>query len=158
MGLRQRSQECAHADLACCPGTRSGRSVGRLDVPAAPPRRERTWWPHYRSQLLRCNRRDRAREYKRAAHRGAGVSQVRAEPMRIALALSFVVSIPAALVAHGDEMHSLNTPRAFSPWDLGVLGVLLIVGALYAQGVLTLSRRGGGGRRFEPIGFAIGWG
>jgi putative membrane protein len=78
--------------------------------------------------------------------------------MRIALALSLVVSIPAVLLAHGDEIHSLNTPRAFSPWDLGVLGVLLVVGALYARGALTLSRRGGVCRRFEPLAFAIGWG
>jgi putative membrane protein len=78
--------------------------------------------------------------------------------MRIALALSFVMSVPAVLLAHGDEIHSLNTPRAFSPWDLGVLGVLLVIGALYARGVLRLSRRRGSGRRFEPFAFAAGWG
>jgi putative membrane protein len=78
--------------------------------------------------------------------------------MRIALAVSLVATVPVVLIAHGDDVHSLNTPRAFSPWDLAVLGVLLVVGALYARGTLTLSRRGGAGRRFEPLAFAIGWG
>lgn len=78
--------------------------------------------------------------------------------MRIALALSLVLSARAVLIAHGDEVHSVNTPRAFSPWDLGVLGVLLVIGALYARGALTLSGRGGAGRRFEPLAFAVGWG
>jgi cytochrome c oxidase assembly factor CtaG len=65
---------------------------------------------------------------------------------------------PAVLLAHGDEIHSVNTPRAFSPWDIGVLGVLLIVGTLYRLGALKLSRRGAAGRRFEPIAFVVGWG
>jgi putative membrane protein len=78
--------------------------------------------------------------------------------MRIALVLSFVASVPVALIAHGDEIHSLNAPRAFSPWDLGALGMLVVVGSLYARGALMLRRRGGVGRRFEPIAFAIGWG
>ena len=78
--------------------------------------------------------------------------------MRIALALSFVVSVPAVLLAHGDEVYSVNAPRASSPWDLGVLGVLLIIGTLYARGAFTLSGRGAAGRRFEPLAFAVGWG
>jgi putative membrane protein len=73
-------------------------------------------------------------------------------------ALLLVVIAPAALLAHGDEIHSINAPRALSPWDLAVVGVLLIVGALYAVGALKLSRRRGSGRRFEPLAFALGWG
>ena len=78
--------------------------------------------------------------------------------MRIALTVSLVASVPAVVLAHGDEIHSINTPRAFSPWDLAVLGALLVIGALYARGVLELSHRSGTGRRFEPYAFAIGWG
>jgi putative membrane protein len=69
-----------------------------------------------------------------------------------------VAGAPALLLAHGEDAHSINAPRAFSPWDLGVLGLLLVIGMLYARGVLTLSRRGGAGRPFEPLAFAVGWG
>jgi putative membrane protein len=74
---------------------------------------------------------------------------------RIAVAL--VGSVPVALLAHGDEVHSINAPRALSPWDLAVLGGLLIVGTLYVLGAVRLARRGGAGRRLEPIAFGVGW-
>jgi len=79
--------------------------------------------------------------------------------MRIVLVLSFVMSVPAMLLAHGDEIHSLNTPRAFSPWDVGVLLLLIVVGALYLLGSIRLAhRRPVRAARWEPLAFAIGWG
>jgi cytochrome c oxidase assembly factor CtaG len=79
--------------------------------------------------------------------------------MRIALVLSLVVSGPAVLLAHGDEVHSLNTPRAFSPWDVGVLLLLVVVGTLYLLGAIRLARRGPARvTHWEPLAFAIGWG
>jgi len=77
---------------------------------------------------------------------------------RVATTTLVLVATGPGVLAHGDEIHSLNTPRAFSPWDIGVLGVLLIVGTLYALGALKLSRRGAVGRRVEPIAFGVGWG
>ncbi len=78
--------------------------------------------------------------------------------MRIAITLWLAVSVPIVLIAHGDEIHSLNAPRALSPWDLAALGALVVIGVLYARGALTLRRRGGAGRRCELIAFAVGWG
>jgi putative membrane protein len=69
-----------------------------------------------------------------------------------------VVGAPALVFAHGEEVHSINAPRAFSVWDLGVLGFLLLLGTLYTRGALTLSRGSGAGRRVEPVAFAMGWG
>ena len=77
--------------------------------------------------------------------------------MRVAITLLLVVAATAVVLAHGDELHSINTPRAFSPWDLAVLGCLLVVGTLYVLGAAKLARRGAGGRSFEPIAFGIGW-
>jgi putative membrane protein len=68
-----------------------------------------------------------------------------------------VVGAPALVLAHGEELHSINAPRAFSPWDLGVLLLLFVVGTFYLLGAVRLSRRGGAGRRFEPFAFGIGW-
>jgi putative membrane protein len=65
--------------------------------------------------------------------------------------------MPEAILAHGDESHSINTPQALSPWDLAVLGMLLVVGTLYVQGAVKLARRGATGRRVEPVAFGIGW-
>lgn len=72
-------------------------------------------------------------------------------------ALLAVASMPAIALAHGDEVHTINTPQAFSPWDLSVLGGLLVIGTLYVLGAVKLSRRGAMGRRFEPVAFGIGW-
>ena len=69
-----------------------------------------------------------------------------------------LAGMPAVLLAHGDELHSINAPRAFSPWDLGVLLLLGVIGTLYLIGAVRLARRGGAGRRLEPIAFGVGWG
>jgi putative membrane protein len=68
-----------------------------------------------------------------------------------------VAGTPVIALAHGDEVHTINTPQALSPWDLAVLGGLLVVGTLYVLGAVKLARRGAAGRRFEPIAFGIGW-
>ena len=68
-----------------------------------------------------------------------------------------LITTSVCLSAHGGEVHSLNAPQAFSPWDVAVLIGLLIVGSLYLRGTILLARRGASGRRFEPIAFAIGW-
>lgn len=73
------------------------------------------------------------------------------------LALLLVASAPAVLVAHGDEVHSINAPRALSPWDLAILAILLAAGTLYVLGAAKLTRRGATGRRFELLAFAVGW-
>jgi len=88
--------------------------------------------------------------------RGAGG----AGKARVAVCGAFllVAGAPALLFAHGEEAHSINAPRALSAWDLGVLGFLLVIGALYVRGARTLARRGGAGRRFEPLAFGVGWG
>jgi putative membrane protein len=68
-----------------------------------------------------------------------------------------LVAASATLLAHGDEVHSINAPQALSPWDLAVLAGLLMAGALYWRGALVLARRGASTRRFEPVAFAVGW-
>lgn len=81
-------------------------------------------------------------------------------------ALLIVAGAPALLFAHGDQRHSINTPRAFSPWDLGVLLLLIVVGSLYFFGAIRLARRAhvtspaspARNTLCEPIAFAIGWG
>lgn len=81
-------------------------------------------------------------------------------------ALLLVAGAPALVLAHGDEVHSINTPRAFSPWDVAVLLLLGIVGTLYLAGVMRLARRAHSGSPapaarltlWEPLAFAIGWG
>jgi putative membrane protein len=73
-----------------------------------------------------------------------------------AVALGFIV-MQAIVFAHGDDVHSINDPRALSPWDLGVLGCLAAAGTLYVLGALKFARRGAAGRRFELSAFAIGW-
>src|SRR4026209_2756258 len=83
-----------------------------------------------------------------------------------------VVAAPALVLAHGDEVRSLNAPRAFSPWDLGVLLLLVVVGTLYLLGAVRLARRAHFASRalpaspapparlihWEPFAFAVGWG
>lgn len=61
------------------------------------------------------------------------------------------------VLAHGDEVHSINSPQAFSPWDLAVLGGLLVLGTLYVRGAVKLARNGASGRRLELFAFGIGW-
>ena len=89
---------------------------------------------------------------------------------RVALLL---LATPVLLHAHGDEAHSINTPQALSPWDLAVLGGLLMVGTLYVLGAVKLARRArppapralpappasDAARlaRWEPYAFAVGW-
>jgi hypothetical protein len=86
------------------------------------------------------------------------------------------VVAPTVLLAHGDAPHSINAPRAFSPWDLAVLGCLLVSGTLYLLGAVKLARRStlrasstpraplavpalpARVARWEPVAFAIGWG
>jgi putative membrane protein len=68
-----------------------------------------------------------------------------------------LLSAPVSLLAHGDELHEINAPRALSPWDVSVLGLLLIVGTLYFLGAAKLARRSTAGRWFEPAAFGIGW-
>jgi putative membrane protein len=85
--------------------------------------------------------------------------------MRIGLALALVVGAQAVLLAHGDDVHSINAPRAFSPWDLGVLLLLSVVATLYLIGAIRLahrphlsSRASSTASRWEPLAFAVGWG
>jgi len=74
-------------------------------------------------------------------------------------ALLLVVGVPALVAAHGDEVHSVNAPRACSPWDVGVLLLLVVVGTLYLLGTIKLARRGPARvTHWEPFAFAIGWG
>ena len=77
--------------------------------------------------------------------------------MRVILCLALVLGGSDVVFAHGDDIHPLNAPQAFSPWDLAVLMGLLIVGSLYVRGTILLARRGASTRRLEPIAFAIGW-
>jgi len=85
--------------------------------------------------------------------------------------LLLVAGAPALVAAHGAEAHSINTPQAFSPWDVAVLALLVIVGTLYLFGVVKLARRKTSTTRThstsltsparlarrEPWAFAIGW-
>ena len=75
----------------------------------------------------------------------------------IQILVLIVFTSSAVLSAHGDEVNSINAPRALSPWDLAVLGLLLVVGTLYLLGVIKLARRAAIGRWFEPVAFAAGW-
>src|SRR5258705_7103474 len=90
------------------------------------------------------------------AGRAGGAGRARGATASLG-ALVAVASMPGIALAHGDEVHSINTPQAFSPWDLAVLGGLMVVGTLYALGAVKLARRGAAGRRFEPVAFGIGW-
>jgi cytochrome c oxidase assembly factor CtaG len=63
----------------------------------------------------------------------------------------------AVVLAHSEEPHSIDTPRALSPWDVGVIGCLAVIGLLYLLGSLRLARRGAASRRFEHVAFGIGW-
>ena len=95
------------------------------------------------------------------------------------LAMLLTVVAPTVVLAHGDAPHSINAPRAFSPWDLAVLGCLLLSGTLYLLGAVKLARRStlrasstphvlpaplavpplpARVARWEPVAFAIGWG
>ena len=89
--------------------------------------------------------------------------------MRIVVALVLAVSAPGVVLAHGNDVHTLNAPRAFSPWDLGVLLLLVIVGTLYLLGTIRLARRAHLSSRvlpaspsrlthWEPLAFTVGWG
>lgn len=81
----------------------------------------------------------------------------------------FLVATSVALQAHGDEAHSINAPRALSPWDMAVLCGLLVMGALYVRGSVRVHRRRMHATRpagfvfhtrlvrWEPIAFGIGW-
>jgi putative membrane protein len=69
------------------------------------------------------------------------------------------------VLAHGDDLHSINAPRAYSPWDLGVLLLLGVIGTLYLIGAIRLARRAHLSLRasssasvWEPLAFAVGWG
>jgi putative membrane protein len=88
---------------------------------------------------------------------------------RIPLALVLCGAWSATLLAHGSVLHDINAPRALSPWDLAVLFLLVVMGALYARGAFRLARRSArsGTRvsasglsrlaRWEPAAFAAGW-
>src|SRR5207248_7618917 len=102
--------------------------LGGVALPRANMRGQRARWPHCRSKLLPRDRRNGHEPADGASHRHAGVSAFRAERMR------------------------MNTPEALSPWDLAVLGCLLVVGTLYVLGTFQVR-----GRRWEPIAFGIGW-
>ena len=78
--------------------------------------------------------------------------------MRITALLAALLFASADVVlAHGDEVHSINSPRALSPWDLAVLGLLLVGGTFYLLGAVKLARRGAVGRRVELFAFGVGW-
>lgn len=78
--------------------------------------------------------------------------------MRVALASAWLfLGWTEVALAHGDDVHSINTPQALSPWDLAVLTGLLGLGTLYALGAVKLARRGGAGRRLELVAFCVGW-
>jgi putative membrane protein len=49
------------------------------------------------------------------------------------------------------------TPGALSAWDVAVVTLLLILGALYAAGFIRQWRHGVRLRRLEPAAFALGW-
>jgi putative membrane protein len=51
----------------------------------------------------------------------------------------------------------MTEPGALSPWDLAVVGLLIVCGALYLLGSVRLSRRGVRMRPLESIAFGIGW-
>ncbi len=51
----------------------------------------------------------------------------------------------------------MNSPGALSAWDVGVVVLLVCLGALYLAGSIRLSRRGAFIRPLEPIAFAVGW-
>ena len=46
---------------------------------------------------------------------------------------------------------------ALSPWDLAVVALLIVCGALYLVGSVQLSRRGVRMRPLESVAFGIGW-
>ena len=77
--------------------------------------------------------------------------------------LLFAASV--SLRAHGDEIHSINSPQALSPWDLAVLAGLLLLGTLYVSGTLRLRSRATRPAspalparlaQWEPCAFAVG--
>lgn len=51
----------------------------------------------------------------------------------------------------------MNEPAALSPWDLGVIALLVSAGALYLAGSIRLWRRGAVRRPLEPLAFGAGW-
>jgi len=70
-------------------------------------------------------------------------------------ASAFVLATPAAALAHGTSPHAGG--GAFSPWDLGALGLLALAGMLYVAGSVRLAARGAVHRRSERLAFAGGW-
>jgi putative membrane protein len=50
-----------------------------------------------------------------------------------------------------------SSGRALSPWDLGVLALLAVIGCLYVIGGVRLARRGGVHRGWERLAFGAGW-
>ena len=78
---------------------------------------------------------------------------------RTATVLTAMLAVyPAVLLAHAGELHDMNAPRAFSPWDIGVLALLMTIGGLYLLGAIKLARRGVAGGWLEPLAFGVGWG
>jgi cytochrome c oxidase assembly factor CtaG len=78
--------------------------------------------------------------------------------MRIAQRTAFAIAMVATetiLSAH--EFDSITEPRALSPFDLLVIGLLVAMGAMYLVGSIRLARRQAYRRSFEPVAFAVGW-
>jgi putative membrane protein len=51
----------------------------------------------------------------------------------------------------------MTAPGALSPWDLGVIALLLGLGALYLTGTIRQRRRRVHTPPLEPVAFAVGW-
>src|ERR1051325_394821 len=163
MGVRKRTSVRADRDRPRHADGGPLGNVGRVELPSAAARRERGRGPHHRPQLLRSAGGDRTEPDHRTGDRAAGIPAFCVEPMRVNTGGGagwvglVLITTSVCVSAHGGEVHSLNAPQAFSPWDFSVLIGLLIVGSLYLRGTILLARRGASGRRFEPIAFAIGW-
>jgi putative membrane protein len=60
------------------------------------------------------------------------------------------------LSAHGIA-EELNEPRAWSPWDVSTIGLLIVIAALYFKGTHRLKERGAVQPRRERVCFWLGW-
>ncbi len=77
--------------------------------------------------------------------------------IRPLIGAAMLLMAPATAFAHNGVVHGSTEPRALSPWDLAVLGGLLLFGMLYGVGSYRLAARGAVHRRFEQAAFAFGW-
>jgi putative membrane protein len=81
--------------------------------------------------------------------------------MRVAAAVIGWVVWVASLSAHDGEAHGTawfsDRPGPLSPWDLAVLALLIVIGALYLSGARRMARRGAVHLPRETIAFWCGW-